>query len=66
MTDTNDSDVLAIHDIRERTMHAENTGDVEVFDSVCADDVVVGLASAVRSPPVAPSRSELVLTCPGS
>ena len=41
MSSNFESDVQAITEIRERTMHAENVGDAEFFDSACAEDVVV-------------------------
>ena len=41
MSDTNQKDVQAIHEIRERTMRAENTGDADFFNSACTEDVVV-------------------------
>ena len=41
MTDGSQFDVLAIRDIRERTMRAENTGDADFFNFVSADDIVV-------------------------
>ncbi len=41
MSGSFESDVQAITEIRERTMHAENVGDAEFFDSACTEDVVV-------------------------
>ncbi len=41
MVGTGQKDVQAIQEIRERTMHAENSGDADFFDSICTDDVVV-------------------------
>jgi ketosteroid isomerase-like protein len=41
MTDSIQNDVQAIHTIRERTMHAENIGDADFFDSACTADFVV-------------------------
>lgn len=41
MSDPTENDVQAIHEIREQTMHAENAGDADFFDTTCTDDVVV-------------------------
>ena len=41
MDHSSKTDVQVIHDIRERTMHAENNGEADFSDSVCTDDIVV-------------------------
>ena len=36
-----EKDIEAIHEVRERTSHAENTGDADFFAEACTEDVVV-------------------------